>query len=40
MPPAERRIIHLVIEQEEGVSSKSSGRGNERKVEIYYSNEE
>ena len=36
MPPAERRIIHLTIEKEEGVASKSSGRGPERKVEIYY----
>jgi len=40
IPPAERRIIHLTIEKEEDVSSESSGRGNERKVEIYYSNKE
>ena len=36
MPPSERRTIHLIIEKEEGVASKSSGRGAERKVEIYY----
>jgi spoIIIJ-associated protein len=36
MPPYERRIIHLTIEKEEGVASKSSGKGSERKVEIYY----
>ena len=31
---AERRIIHLAIEKEEGVRSESVGEGEERQVEV------
>lgn len=34
MPAAERRIIHLALEEEEGVSTESVGRGRERQVEV------
>ena len=34
MPAAERRIIHLAIEKEEGVRSESVGEGDERQVEV------
>ena len=35
MPASERRIIHLAIEKEDLVASRSIGKGLERKVEIY-----
>lgn len=34
MPPAERRIIHLTLQEEEGVSTASVGDGPNRQVEI------
>ena len=34
MTPAERRIIHLALENEQGVTTESVGDGNERQVEI------
>jgi spoIIIJ-associated protein len=34
LPAAERRIIHLVIEAEEGVRSESVGDGEDRQVEV------
>jgi hypothetical protein len=34
MPAAERRIIHLSLESEEGVTTESVGRGNDRQVEV------
>lgn len=34
MPAAERRIIHLALEEEEGVSTESIGRGRERQIEV------
>lgn len=34
MPPAERRIIHLTLQEEEGVSTASVGDGMNRQVEI------
>ena len=34
MPAAERRIIHLALQDEEGVSTESVGRGDDRQVEV------
>jgi len=34
MPAAERRIIHLTLESEDGVTTESVGRGNDRQVEV------
>lgn len=34
MPPAERRIIHLALQEEEGVYTESVGDGDDRQVEI------
>jgi spoIIIJ-associated protein len=34
MPPAERRIIHLTLQEEEGVSTASVGDGPNRQVEV------
>lgn len=34
MPPAERRIIHLALENEQGVTTESVGDGTDRQVEI------
>lgn len=38
MKAFERRIVHMVVKEEGGVTSESSGVGNERKVIIKYSN--
>ena len=34
MPPAERRIVHLELEQEDGVTTESVGDGDSRQVEV------
>ena len=34
MPAAERRIIHLILESEEGITTESVGRGTDRQVEV------
>jgi len=34
MPAAERRIIHLTLEDEDGVTTESVGRANDRQVEV------
>ena len=34
MPPAERRIVHLALQEEEGVATESVGRGTDRQVEV------
>ena len=34
MPAAERRIIHLALENEDGVNTESVGRGEDRQVEV------
>jgi spoIIIJ-associated protein len=34
MPAAERRIIHLALQEEDGVSTESVGRGEDRQVEV------
>lgn len=34
MPAAERRIIHLALQEEEGISTESVGRGDDRQVEV------
>ncbi len=34
MPAAERRIIHLALQDEDGVSTESVGRGDDRQVEV------
>ena len=34
MPAAERRIIHLTLESEDGITTESVGRGNDRQVEV------
>jgi len=34
MPAAERRIIHLALQEEDGVNTESVGRGEDRQVEV------
>jgi spoIIIJ-associated protein len=34
MPPAERRIVHLALQEEEGVATESVGQGSDRQVEV------
>ena len=34
MPPAERRIIHLELQEEQGVTTESVGGGSDRQVEV------
>ena len=34
MPPAERRIIHIALKDEDGVHTQSVGEGSERQVEV------
>jgi spoIIIJ-associated protein len=39
MPPAERRIVHLTLSEQEGIETESSGVGAARRVQIVYRGE-